>query len=257
MNKGCRFSAALVLLSLVFGAGVSAAGEVSVAVASNALQAMKDIKGRFEKSSGNKVLISSGSTGKLYTQIVNGAPFDIFLAANAREPQRLEQAHGIVPGSRVTYAIGRLVLWNNALHGASGATIQQLLASADLKRITMANPKTAPYGYAAQEMLQALKLWDGVQGKLIRAENVTQAFQFTESQNVQMGFVALSQIKAYQGQIKESDYWLVPQKLYKPIEQQGVLLLRAKDNVAAKQFMDYLRSAEVRQLLQERYGYGA
>jgi molybdate transport system substrate-binding protein len=257
MNIGYNLSVALILLSLVFNAGVSAAAEVSVAVASNALQAMKDIKGRYEKATGNTVLISSGSTGKLYAQIVNGAPFDIFLAANTREPLRLEKAKAIVPGSRMTYAVGRLVLWNNALQVKVGAPIQQLLSSSDLKRITLANPRTAPYGFAAQELLQSLKLWDAIQGKLIRAENVTQAFQFTQSQNVQLGFVALSQIKGYQGHVKENDYWLVPQKYYTPIEQQGVLLLHASNNVAARQFMEYLKTPQVKQLLQERYGYGA
>jgi len=226
-------------------------------VASNALQAMKDIKKRYEKKTGNTILISSGSTGKLYTQIINGAPFDIFLAANAREPKRLEQAKAIVPGSRITYAIGRLVLWNNAIVNNNGKSVSLLLSSPDIMRFTLANPKTAPYGLAAKQFLQSMQLWNSLRGKLIQAENVSQAFQFIQSKNVQLGFVALSQIKGYRGNIKKSDYWLVPQKYYKPIEQQGVLLSHAATNAAARQFMDYLKSQEVKQLLQERYGYGA
>ena len=253
----CNTATLSLFIILLFNNSWVAAGEVSVAVASNALQAVKEIKARFEKKTGDKVLISSGSTGKLYTQIVNGAPFDIFLAANAREPKRLEQAHDIVPGSRKTYAVGRLVLWNNSQQEKSGTTVQQLLSSPDLKRITLANPKTAPYGYAAQQYLQAMKLWETLQSKLIRAENVTQAFQFTQSQNVQLGFVALSQIKGYQRKINANDYWLVPQKFYNPIEQQGVILMRAKNNASAKELMSYLHSKQIKQLLAEHYGYGA
>ena len=245
---------------LLINMSLAQAGEVTVAVASNALQALKDIKQRFEKSTGNTVLISSGSTGKLYTQIINGAPFDVFLAANSREPERLEQAKAIVPGSRITYAEGRLVLWaHGKIEGASGdsSLLSQYLSSPKLSRITLANPKTAPYGLAAQQYLQNTQQWNAIQGKLIRAENVTQAFQFTQSQNVQLGFVALSQIKGFPQPINEDEYWLVPQNYYAPIEQQGVLLKRAEHNTAAQKFMSYLKSAEVKQLLHDRYGYGA
>jgi len=253
---------ALFAICTVFSFNGAQAEEVSVAVASNALQALNEIKKRFEKNTGIKVSVSSGSTGKLYTQIVNGAPYDIFLAANSSEPLRLEQANATVSGSRFTYAVGRLVLWSNStpiqpVTNGSAAPISQLVDSSSLKRITLANPKTAPYGLAAQQYLQSMKLWDALQNKLVRAENVTQAFQFIQSQNVQLGFVALSQIKAYPGHINEKDYWLVPQQLYTPIEQQGVLLQRASDNNAAKQFMKYLASPEVKKLLRERYGYDA
>ena len=242
----------------IIGSHTALAEEVSVAVASNALQAVNEIKKQFEKTTGNRVLVSSGSTGKLYTQIVNGAPYDIFMAANSREPERLEKGNAIIPGTRMTYAKGRLVLWRHASANATAnpESLRNYLDSANFNRLTLANPKTAPYGYAAQEFLIHEKIWNQIQSKLIRAENVTQAFQYIQSQNADLGFVAYSQIKAYTKPADGSSYWLVPENLYTPINQQAVLLKHAQGNLAAREFMNYLSSPKIVKLLKDNYGYG-
>ena len=210
---------------------------------------MKAIAAHFEARTGHKVLLSSGSSGRHYTQILNGAPFDIFLSADSVRPKRLQQAFGLA-GRRFTYAIGRLVLWSpqSDLIDSEGA----VLAKNNYRYLAIANPKHAPYGKAAQQSLQALGLWRTVNAKLVRGENITQAYQFVSSGNAELGFVSYAQLVSPQSTVVGS-YWLVPQDLYMPIEQQAIQLT---NKLAARELMSFLQSDPMIKLMQQ-YGYAA
>lgn len=224
------------------------AGEVRVAVASNFLSTAKELGARFTARSGHRVLISAGSTGKLYAQIRKGAPFDVFLAADAKRPRLLEEQGAAVRGSRFTYAVGRLALWGPGMKGLENG---EVLRRGEFKRLAIANPKLAPYGVAAEQTLRHLKRLDALRPKLVFGENIGQAFQFVASGNAELGLVALSQLI----DSGASDYWRVPQTDYDPIEQQAVALSGARNPKTATAFLDFLRSADARALI-ERHGYG-
>jgi molybdate transport system substrate-binding protein len=248
-------SKVLVFLLLFAGlapSAATAAPKLLIAVASNFLIPVRAIAQEFEKDTGTKVRISSGSTGKLYAQIIHGARYDIFLAANSREPQRLEKAGLIVDGSRFTYARGKLVLWS--LDPKLLATNpEQVVRKGSFKSIVFANPATAPYGEAGVEVLAKLKSNTG-KTQVLTAENVTQSFQYIASSNAQLGFIAYSQLLA-SGKDKTGSHWLVAQKYYKPIEQLGVWLKSAAVTAAAGKFLEFLRSKRGQELVQQ-YGYG-
>lgn len=209
-------SASLLLLPLQL-----IADPIRVAVASNFTHAMQDIKQAYEQQSGHKVELIFGSTGKIYAQIINGAPFDAFFAADSARPARLEQEGWIQPDSRFSYAIGRIVLWSpdEDLRINDGL----VLKTGDFHHLAIANPRLAPYGKAAQQVLQASGVWESLQDKIVRGENIAQTFQFVISGNAELGFVALSQLKSQTGQ-HNNNQWLVPDELYDPIEQQAVQL---------------------------------
>lgn len=245
------------LLSVLYLLGLSlpvTADDVRLAVASNFLGAVREIARNFQARTGHKVIISSGSTGKLYAQIINGAPFDLFLAANSREPQRLEDEARIQPGSRYTYARGVLALWVPAAGAGEAAEARTVFTPADGQRVAIANPRTAPYGAAAEQVLRAWDQWDALQGRLIRGENIAQAYQFVATGNAGFGFVALSQLLD-PGRPPAGAYWRIDDTLYPPIRQQLVLLKRAKDNPAAAEFWRYLKSAPARAQI-KAFGYG-
>jgi molybdate transport system substrate-binding protein len=215
------------------------AGEADIAVASNFSAPMQQIAGLFQKESGHTVRLSFGSTGKFYAQFREGAPFDVFIAADSATPQRLEDEGLAVAGSRFVYALGKLVLWSAQpgyvdAHGV-------VLRNGRYKKLGIADPKLAPYGQAAKEMLDALKLWHIVKSKLVIGENITQAWQFAATGNTELAFVALSQIMR-DGTVKEGSYWIVPAHLYNPIRQSAVLLSGAKDKEAAQAFLAFLKS---------------
>lgn len=227
-----------------------------VAVASNFLLPAKVLTEHYEETSGKEVTISSGSTGKLYAQIVNGAPYAVFLAANVAEPKRLEAQGLAVAGSRFTYAIGRLVLWSRDPTRVTEGNGADLISNGDFVRLAVSNPKTAPYGVASVQTMRALGLDPTALGsRLVRGENVSQTYQFVFGGNADLGFVALSQI-SNPGRSAEGSHWLVPANLHEPIEQQAVLLSRAAKDPAAKSFLDYLRSAEIIDLI-ATFGYGS
>lgn len=223
--------------------------DVRVAVASNFIKPMEQLAARFTAMTGQRVVVSAGSTGKLYAQIKNGAPFDVFLAATAREPSRLEAEGEAVPGSRFTYAQGRLALWCTTANSADDARacLDNLGA-----RIAIANPRLAPYGQAGEAALAALGV--STAGRIVSGENIAQAFQLVWSGNVPIGFVALSQVKAM-GNVKGA-YWVVSPDLHAPIEQQAVLLDRARDNGPAQAFMEFLKSDQARVAIID-FGYDA
>jgi molybdate transport system substrate-binding protein len=239
-------------------APAAAPAEVTVAVAANFTAPCEEIAGAFEKASGHHVAISSGSTGKLAAQIQNGAPFEVLLAADAERPALLESNGTAVAGSRFTYALGRLVLWSPdpSLVDSGG----KVLASGRFRHLAIANPRLAPYGAAAEQVLDGLGLRRRLAPLLVQGEDIAQTYQFVASGAAELGFVALSQLWAGAGgggagaKIKGS-VWIVPAASYRPIAQQAVLLARGKDDPAARAFMDFLKSPEARRVI-ERYGYG-
>ena len=209
------------VLMLLLSNTACLATEIRVAVASNFTRAMTDLAHRFETNTGDKVNLVFGSTGKHYAQIINGAPFDAFFAADSKRPSRLEEQAYAVAGSRFTYATGKLILWSPKAGNVGPAA--KVLTDGNFYYLAIANPKLAPYGRAAKEVLQSRGLWQAMQGKTVRGENIGQAFQFVKSGNAELGFIAYSQVKL-PGQPVTGSYWLVPQELYTPIEQQAVLL---------------------------------
>ncbi len=247
MNKRVMKSSLLLCGALVCAAAgrVSQADDVHVAVAANFLSTLQQVADGFSKQSPHRVIISSGSTGKLYAQIVHGAPYEIFLAADAERPQRLEREGYGVKNSRYTYARGRLALWSRDARrvDAKGGVLQ---ADA-IGHLAMANPRTAPYGLAAQQTLQYLGRWSTWQPHIVQGEDIGQVLQFVHSGAAELGFVAYAQVK----QRAVGSYWLVPQAYHAPLEQQVVLLQRGAEATAALAFMRYLRSAEVRRLIED------
>jgi molybdate transport system substrate-binding protein len=229
------------------------AAEVQVAVAANFAAPLAEIGRAFEQATGHRLAVSAGSTGKLVAQIANGAPFEVLLAADAERPQRLEQEGRAVAGSRFTYARGRLALWSAdpGLVDAEG----KVLAGGRFRHLAIANPKLAPYGEAAEQVLAGLGLLERLTPLLVEGEDIGQTYQFVASGAAELGFVALSQVRAgAAGGQPRGSLWIVPEKRYRPIEQQAVLLARGKDSVAARAFLRFLRGAQARAIL-ERFGY--
>lgn len=208
------------------------ADTVRVAVASNFAALLEELAPEFERHSGHTLVMSAGATGNHYAQIVNGAPFDVFLAADAERPRLLEEAGRAVKGTSFTYAIGRLVLWSAdpARVDAEGA----VLRSGDFEHLALANPQLAPYGAAAREVLAGMGLWDQLQRRLVQGDNIAQTLQFVQSGNAELGFIAQAQLAGLEG----GSRWLVPDTLHAPIEQQGVLV---RDSAAARAFIAFLQ----------------
>lgn len=240
----------LLALALSFAGGVSA-GEVKVAVAANFTAPLQAIAPAFEKATGHKLVASFGATGQFYAQIKNGAPFDVLLAADDTTPARLESEGATVPGSRFTYAIGSLVLWSadaSYLDGTDAA-----LQAGQFRHLAIANPKAAPYGLAAMQVLDKLGLSEAVKGKLVEGQNITQTHQFVSTGNAELGFVALSQV--YQdGKLGSGSAWIVPEAMYEPIRQDAVILRQGAGNPAAAALVEYLQGAEAARVI-ESFGY--
>ncbi|MEZ5792550.1 MAG: molybdate ABC transporter substrate-binding protein [Nitratireductor sp.] len=233
---------------LPFAAARSLAGEVRIAVASNFSVPAREIARAFETATGNKVTVSFGSTGKIYAQIVQAAPFDVFMSADQERPQLLEQQGLAVSDSRFTYALGRLALY------AGGTDVKGpgLLVADRTDRIAVANPELAPYGRAAVEALAKLFPDEDFGSRLVQGENISQTLQFVETGNARLGLVAYSQVISRDA----AQYWLVPEGLHSPIAQDAVLLKSADANPVARAFMDFLRGAEAENIIR-RYGYSA
>ncbi len=227
------------------------ADEVQVAVAANFSAPMEEIGKAFNKASGHQLKISTGASGKFYAQIKNGAPFQVFLSADEEKPVQLEKDGLAVLGTRFTYAIGKLVLWSAdpAMVDAKGKVLEENR----FNKIAIANPKTAPYGEAAMETLNALKLKTQIAPKIVMGENISQTFQFVATGNAAIGFLALSQITK-DNKITAGSAWVVPEKRYSPINQDAVLLVNGKDSEAALQFLAFLKSGDTVKLIKS-YGY--
>lgn len=242
MNRWLR---GLLLLFLVTGSGLPVADEIRVAVASNFAEAARRLATAFEAESGHRVTLVIGATGKLYAQIHHGAPFDAYLAADRRRPERLEREGLARPGSRFTYALGELVLWSPRPGYVDPEG--RVLEAGEFRHLAIANPRLAPYGRAAREVLEALGLWQRLQGRMVRGENIGQAFQFVRSGNAELGFVARSQL----GGAEAGSRWPVPSDLHAPIVQQAVLL---KEKPAARAFLAFLRGRRGRAIITDQ-GY--
>lgn len=241
-----RVSWALVACLLAWS---SQAAEVKVAVAANFAAPMKVIAQDFERETGHKVHLAFGATGTFHAQIKNGAPFDVLLAADASTPSQLEKEGWAVAGSRHTYAVGRLVLWSSqaGLVDAQG----EVLTSKSFKRLALANPKLAPYGAAALQVLQGLGLKDRV--PLVEAAHIGQVFQFVASGNAELGFVAMSQ--AFEnGKLRSGSAWVVPARLHAPLRQDAVLLNHGQHKPAAQAFLNHLRGEKAKAVIQA-FGY--
>jgi molybdate transport system substrate-binding protein len=226
----------------------AAAEEVRVAVATNFTATMGALVAAFEARTDHTVLVSSGSTGNHYAQITNGAPFDAFFAADAQRPQLLERDGKAVAGSRFLYAVGRLALWSKrpAYVDSEGRVL-----AGDYRHLAIANPELAPYGAAARDVLRARDLWDRVQSRIVQGQDVGQAYSFVATGNAELGFVAFAQIKTPDAE-PEGSYWLVPESLHAPIEQQAVLL---RDTLGARAFLEFVKSEDARAIIRS-YGYG-
>lgn len=227
------------------------ADQVQVAVAANFMAPMQKIAAGFETDTGHKAALSFGATGKFYAQIANGAPFQVFLAADDATPARLEREGRTVTGSSFTYAVGQLVLWSPTAHYVDARG--DILKTGNFKHLSIANPKLAPYGAAAMQVLENQGLTSLLQPRIVTGENIAQAYQFVATGNAQLGFVALSQVME-DGKITQGSAWIVPSSLHEPIRQDAVLLTSGKDNPAATALMQYLRSDKARAVI-KAYGY--
>ncbi|MBC2729757.1 molybdate ABC transporter substrate-binding protein [Thiobacillus sp.] len=242
------------LFAALFAMGLSTslhAAEVQVAVAANFTAPMQKIAAEFEKDSGHKAALSFGSTGKFYAQIKNGAPFDVFLAADDETPAKLEKEGVAVGGSRFTYAIGQLALWSARPGYVDDKG--EVLKKGTFAHLAIANPRLAPYGAAAVEALTKMGLLSSVEGRFVQGENIAQAYQFTSTGNAELGFVALSQVYA-DGKLKNGSAWIVPSSLHSPIRQDAVVLAKGKDNPAAAALVRFLKSDQARAVIKS-YGY--
>jgi molybdate transport system substrate-binding protein len=240
-RRGARLLAVLCLLAALSGLSGPAARaeELNVAVAANFFGTLQKLAPIFEHASGNKLLLSSGSSGQFYTQIREGAPFDVLLSADSDRPRQLETEGLGLAGSRFTYAIGTLVLWSPKADVVDRDG--KLLRGGAYRMIGIADPRNAPYGAAAQQVLTALGLWQQLNQdrKLAVGENINQAWQFAATGNVEVAFVALSQVS--DGNVISGSYWLPPQGLYTPLTQDAVILTRTGKRALAEQFLNWLR----------------
>jgi molybdate transport system substrate-binding protein len=235
----------LVALTALPVAGVAA--ETHVAVAANFTEAAKEVAAAFKKETGDDAVLSFGSSGQLYTQITQAAPYDILLSADDERPKKAV-ADGLgVADSRFTYAVGKLVLWSKDPGTVSG---QGTLEAGRFAKLSIANPSAAPYGLAAVETLKALKVYDGLKDKIVQGNSIAQAFQFIATGNAELGFVALSQLAGNNG----GSRWIVPQSLYTPIRQDAVLLRTGAANPVAVSFLKFLKGSTAREII-GRFGY--
>jgi len=244
--------AACLILMGVHPSSVSA-GEVVVAVATNFLLPAREISATFEADTGHSVVLVAGATGKLATQILAGAPFEVFLAADQARPELLVSKEVAVAESRFTYATGALALWSRNTLPLAGTAIETLDATR-ITRLAMANPKLAPYGLAARQTLERLGVLRTLSGRIVYGENIGQTFAMAASGNVTVGLIAQSQLANLPND--QQGHWIgVPGILHEPILQDGVLISRAKDNIVAQAFMKFMRSDKVIKTI-IRFGYG-
>jgi len=243
----------LLAAGLLSAQSATADTPIRVAVASNFAETASALERLFESGGTGDIEFSAASTGKHYAQITNGAPFDVLLAADSERPRRLEETGLAVAGSRFTYATGRLVLWSRD-PALDADECRNALSEDRRGRVALANPDTAPYGEAARQALVALGLWASIRPRLVYGENVAQTLQFIATGNARLGFVAAAQL-VDSDLPATSCLWPVPAGLHAPIEQQAVLLERARDNPTARAFLDFLKSTQAANAIRE-HGYG-
>lgn len=249
MSRSKIFLTGLIFLALI---GSTWAGEVRVAVAANFEPPMKPLVELFEKETGHKAILLAGATARLYAQIHSGAPFDVLLAADTDTPALLERENAAVPGTRFTYARGRLILWSAdaKMIDAQG----KVLKIGDFENLAIAAPKLAPYGVAAIETINYLGLMKKLRGKLVTTENVGQTYSDLASEKADLGFVALSHMVYEDGKLSEGSGWIVPQRMHRPLLQDAVMLVRAKNNPAARALLAFLKTDQAKNVMRS-FGY--
>ena len=245
----CRLAAAASVAVAMMGAPQAVtAADTNVAVAANFAEPGKEIAQRFEHSTGHRAILSFGATGQLYAQLTQGAPFQVFLSADQNTPKRLVDDGVAVGDTLFTYAVGKLVLFSRDATLVKG---EQTLKDTKFNKIAIANPTTAPYGTAAVEAMKAVGVYDKLAGKIVQGSNIAQTFQFVDTGNAELGFVALSQVTGREG----GSQWIVVANLYSPIRQDAVVLKSGADNQAARAFVVFLKGSEAAAVI-EKYGYG-
>jgi len=243
---------AIALALLLVGQASWAGTKVLVAVASNFSKPMTEIAAEFEKATGHSAKLSFGSSGKFISQLENGAPFEVLLSADEKGPQKLEQTGLAVPGTHFTYALGKLVLWSSS----PGYVDDQgkILTSGGFKHLALADPKLAPYGAAAIDVVKGLNLQNKLKPLFVLGENIAQTYQFISTGNAELGFVALSQV-IENGHCATGSCWIIPEDRYAPIRQDAALMTKGAENPAASALLSYLKSAPALAII-EKYGYG-
>jgi molybdate transport system substrate-binding protein len=238
---------AFVLAASLITTSRARAADTNIAVAANFTEPAKIIAKLFESKTGHKAILSFGATGQFYTQITHAAPFQVFLSADESTPKKLVTDGLAVSDTLFTYAIGKVVLFSKDADLVNG---EQTLRDAKFNKIALANPVTAPYGAAAVETMKALGVYEALAGKIVRGSNIAQTFQFVDTGNAELGFVALSQVVARQ----DGSRWIVPSNLYTPIRQDAVLLKNGASNEAAQKFIAFLKGPEAVEVI-EKFGY--
>ena len=249
LNKVIRLLTVTALLTVSI---ISQAETTIVAVAANFTKPMTDIADVFEKTTGHSAKLAFGSSGKFVAQIKNGAPFEVFLAADDKNPTVLQKEGFAVANSNFTYSIGKLVLWSATANLVDNQG--EILSKGGFKHIAFADPKLAPYGVAATEVLKNQNLLDKLKPLFVQGENINQTYQFISTGNAELGFVALSQVMD-NGKITSGSAWIIPETLYTPIHQDAVLLKKGEANPAALALLQFLKSPEAKAII-SKYGYG-
>lgn len=245
--KAFRFTGVALTLALVWGGATARAGEAQVAVAANFTEPANEIAKLFTEKTGHTLKLSFGPSGQFFTQISQGAPFEVFLSADDTRPAQAVKDGLAVAGSEFTYALGTLVLWS---HDPALVTGPETLRDMSFAKIAIADPKAAPYGTAAVETMRKLGVYEALTPKIVQGQSIAQAFQFVDTGNAELGFVALSQVIKVEG----GSRWVVPDDLHAPIRQDAVLLRTGADSEAAKAFLDFLKGPEAAKVI-ESYGY--
>lgn len=249
LSRSSRLLAPLAAFVVALGLTTAANAEpVSVAVAANFAEAAKALSAVFKAKTGDDLIISSGATGALFTQISQGAPFEVFLSADSKTAKKAVDGGFGVKDSEFTYAVGRLVLYSADAKLVTGA---DTLTAAKFEKLAIANPETAPYGAAAVATMKKLGVYGALAPKLVTGESIAQAYQFVDTRNAELGFVALSQVINR----KDGSQWMVPAEDHAPLVQDAVLLTPGKDSAAAKDFLAFLKSDDAIKII-ESFGYG-
>ncbi len=249
MSVLARLAGTVFAAAMALGTSVAQAADVPVAAAANFTDAANAIGRSFQAATGHRAIFSFGATGALYTQITQGAPFQVFLSADQATAKRAIDDGNAVAGSQATYAVGKIVLFSKNANLVKGA---DTLKTATFQKLAIANPAAAPYGAAAVEVMNKLGVYAAVRPKIVQGDNITQTYQFVDTGNAELGFVALSQVIAVQG----GSRWVVDDTLYTPIKQDVVLTKAGANSAAAKAFVDFLKTPEAIAIL-SRFGYGA
>lgn len=244
-------SRTVITLALLLFGQASWSATVLVAVAANFSKPMTEIVSQFEKATGHSAKLSFGSSGKFVSQLENGGPFEVLLSADEKGPEKLEQAGLTVPNSRFVYALGKLVLWSATPNFVDDKG--KILMTSNFKHLALADPKVAPYGAAAIDVLKKMKLFEKLQPMFVQGENIAQTYQFISTANAELGFLALSQV-IKNGKIVGGSSWIIPDNLHAPIRQGAVLMKIGAENPAARALIDYLKSIPALAII-KKHGY--